>query len=213
MEKEGNPEGTAATLEEQLAEARKAAEIAEQRRRETQAAYTKGQQRLKALEAEKALLAEKVGSLSVKDTEELERLKAYDPDAWYEKKKQLETQSKQELQQKLQEVSSRAAQEAELERRTQLLEEFNASHPGFELTDQIIELDVPARYTKQLEKGEVTFEQFLENVHKHLTVPKTVGDGNKPLNQPDLGKLGGGDTPSKATTAVDIVNSYKKEIF
>lgn len=213
MEQQGNPETSAATLEEQLAGARKAADLAEQRRRDTQAAYTKNQQRLKAIEAEKKLLEEKVGSLSVKETEELEALKAYDPDAWYEKRKELELQSKQKLQQELSDVSIEASREAELERRAQLLEEFNASHPGFELTDQRIQLDVPGRFTAQLEKGEISFEQFLDSVHNYLNTPKVVGDGNKTLGQPDLGKLGGGDLPTKATTAVDIVASYKKEIF
>ena len=51
-------------------------------------------QRLKALEAENKLLLDKVGSVTVKDDEELEELKLVDPDKWYEKRKALESQKK-----------------------------------------------------------------------------------------------------------------------
>lgn len=211
----GNPDN-AATLEElaaKLAEAEQKAAAAEKRHKDTQAAYTKGQQLLKATLAEKAVLAEKVGSLSVKETEELETLKLTDPDKWYEEKRALETKLKEDINQELTEVRTKVSVEAELEHRQQLLNEFNQSHPEFQLTDEVIAYDVPPRFTAQLEKGEIDFATFLEQTYAYLSKPKIVGDSNKTLNQPDLGKLGGGDTPHKTTTAVDIVESYKKEIY
>lgn len=204
----GNPE-QAATLEELQAKL----EIAEKRHRDTQAAYTKGQQTLKALEAENKLLLDKVGSVTVKDDEELEELKLVDPDKWYEKRKALESQKKQELQQDLSKARDEASTEVELARRAKVLEEFNQSHPDVQLTDELIAYDVPPRLTKQLEKGELTFEEFLDKTYEFLTKPKTVKDVNETLQQPDLGKLGGGATPQDSTTAVDIVASYKKEIY
>lgn len=205
---QGNPE-QAATLEELQAKL----EVAEKRHKDTQAAYTKGQQALKALEAENKLLLEKVGSVTVKDDEELEELKIVDPDKWYEKRKALESQKKQELQQDLSKARDEASIELELARRATVLAEFNQSHPEFQLTDELIAYDVPPRLTKQLEKGEITFEEFLDKTYEFLTKPKTIKDVNQTLGQPDLGKLGGGGNPQNTATAVDIVESYKKEIY
>ena len=235
MGEKGNPE-SAATLEEQVREVVKQMEVTEDgkvtfpkdvelspevkyaatlehRRLSTQAAFTKGQQRLKALEAEKKLLEEKISSLSTKDSKELDELKYEDPDEWYKQRRALESRTKEELQQQLSEVGTQAAREAELARRTQVLEDFNQSHPEFQLTDEVIAYDVPPRLTKQLEEGKVSFEDFLEQVYSYLSKPKKVGTNNSTLDQPDLGKLGGGDKPTKHTTSVDIVESYKKEIF
>lgn len=231
----GNPEESAATLEErvnsvvkQLSETDgkiqfpedlevdpdvKYAATLEFRRRATQAAFTKGQQKLKAIEAEKSLLEQKVGSLSVKETQELEELKVTDPDEWYKKMRDLESQAQKELKDELTQVSTKASMEAELARRAQVLSEFNQSHPDLILTDELLEYDVPQRLIKELENGKVSYEDFLEKVYTTLTKPAVVGDGNKTLNQPDLGKLGGGHTVNKSVTAADIVDSYKNETY
>ena len=57
------------------------------------------------------------------------------------------------------------------------------------------------------------FEEFLEEVHSYLTAPRVVGETAKTLEQPNLSKVGGGNTPSQAAKSEDIILSYRKEIF
>lgn len=199
----GIPEGTApATTDENVdweAEAKKA----EQRRRDTQAAYTKSQQELAATRAQLKVMKDIGGpTLDQGKLAELEDLKFSDPDAWYKAKLALESEAHNSFQSKLAEAS-------ESEVRLAKLEEFKATHPGFELTDD----DIPPRIAKKLASGQVSFDEFLQETYDYLVTPKVIGDANKTLEQPNLGKVGGGITPSAATTSKDIVSSYKNEVY
>ena len=199
----GIPEGTApATTDENVdweAEAKKA----EQRRRDTQAAYTKSQQELAATRAQLKVMKDIGGpTLDQDKLAELEDLKFSDPDAWYKAKLALESEAHNSFQSKLAEAS-------ESEVRLAKLEEFKATHPGFELTDD----DIPPRIAKKLASGQVSFDEFLQETYDYLVTPKVIGDANKTLEQPNLGKVGGGITPSAAATSKDIVSSYKNEVY
>jgi len=188
----------------------------EKRFKDTQAAFTKSQQALKEKEARLEAL-EKLTQPSLQLDEatktELDSLKYEDPDAWRAKVNQLESEAVQKHQETLDEAGRLAAQQAELERRGQVLEEFNRSHPNIALTDEVIQYDVPPRITKKLENGEVSFEAYLEEVATYLQAPKVVGDGNKTLNQPNLSKVGGDDKPSDGAVKADIVKDYKNIVF
>ena len=199
----GIPEGIApATTDENVdweAEAKKA----EQRRRDTQAAYTKSQQELAATRAQLKVMKDIGGpTLDQGKLAELEDLKFSDPDAWYKAKLALESEAHNSFQSKLAEAS-------ESEVRLAKLEEFKATHPGFELTDD----DIPPRIAKKLASGQVSFDEFLQETYDYLVTPKVIGDANKTLEQPNLGKVGGGITPSAAATSKDIVSSYKNEVY
>jgi DNA repair exonuclease SbcCD ATPase subunit len=188
----------------------------EKRFKDTQAAYTKAQQKLKEIEA-KAKVLEELSKprveLAKEEAEELEDLKYKDPDAWRAKLDALEREASEKHRAKLNEVTTAATQAAELERRTQILAEFSASHPDIELTDDVIQYDVPKRITNKLEKGEVTFEEFLNDVYTYLTTPKKVGTGNTTLGQPNLGRLGGDSTPTGSAVDRDVVATYSKAVF
>ena len=188
----------------------------EKRFKDTQAAFTKSQQALKEKEARLEAL-EKLTQPKVELDEatktELETLKYEDPDAWRIKVNQLESEAARKHQETLNEAGRLAAQQAELERRAQVLEEFNRSHPTLQITDEVIQYDVPPRITKKLENGEVSFEAYLEEVRDYLQAPKVIGDGNKTLNQPDLTRVGGDDKPSEGAVKADIVKDYKKIVF
>ena len=199
----GIPEGIApATTDENVdweAEAKKA----EQRRRDTQAAYTKSQQELAATRAQLKVMKDIGGpTLDQGKLAELEDLKFSDPDAWYKAKLALESEAHNSFQSKLAEAS-------ESEVRLAKLEEFKATHPGFELTDD----DIPPRIAKKLASGQVSFDEFLQETYDYLVTPKVIGDANKTLEQPNLGKVGGGITPSATATSKDIVSSYKNEVY
>lgn len=199
----GTPEGTAPATNNESVDWKAEAELAEKRRRDTQAAYTKSQQELAATRAQLKVMKETGGpALDQGKLAELEDLKFSDPDAWYKAKLALESEAHNTFQSKLAEAS-------ESEVRLAKLEEFKATHPGFELTDD----DIPPRIAKKLASGQVSFDEFLQETYDYLVTPKVIGDANKTLEQPNLGKVGGGITPSAAATSKDIVSSYKNEVY
>lgn len=195
---------------------------AEQRRRDTQAEFTKSRQKQAALEAEKTELLKQVSSnikveLSDEQVEELEELKFSDPDAWrrklntYEAKAQSERAK--EVDERLKEVSAKGTETAELERRKHVLQEFQIANPGLVLNDDIIANDIPPRITKQLQDNEITFEDFLQEAHNYLETGKVVATTEKTLGQPNLSKAGGGDIPSDDAVKHEANKSYETEVY
>lgn len=208
-------------LPEDLDESVKYAATIEKRRRDTQAAYTRDRQKLTALEAEKAtLFSEVVGDVKLELTDEqvneLEELKFSDPEAWRRKVNDYEKVALQKkrtsVEEKLKQVSTSALDNDELERRKTVLEEFVKSHAGFTLNDDIIANDIPPRISKKLEKGEITFDQFLETCFEYLTTGKTVKT-EATMEQPNLRKVPGGASPSDTAVKEDIISSYENEIY
>lgn len=204
------PEGT----DDAIAYAAKA----ELRRRDTQAAYTKGQQTLKALQAENAKLAasweaDAVSNLSSSEQARLEELKVQDPDAWRAEIATLENAKRTKFQEKRQAISEEANKLTELERRTQQLEQFNQENPGIQITDDVLANDIPPRIVRKLEQGLVQFDEFLNEVAAYLTKGKTIAKGDQPDEQPNFNEARGSNTPTKEAIDKQNANDYTKEIF
>ena len=204
-------------LPEGLSEAEQFAVRSEIRQRDTRSAYTKDRQRIKQLEAENATLANNweqdyVKNLTTAQQSELEELKHSDPDAWRTKITELETSAKSQYQEKRQKVTEEATFASEEERRAQVFADFQTANPDLVINDEVIDNDIPPRYTKQLEKGEVTFEEYLDNVKNYLETGKVV-QGTEAPKEPNLNKVGGGATPAEAAVSADAANSYQDEIF
>jgi hypothetical protein len=196
------------------------AATAEHRRRSTQTGYTKGQQKLKAQEAEIAALRDQLAGvtkvqISKEDQQELDKLKYDDPDKWRTRLNELETASMGESRAKLEELTGEARKAAEvqfeLERRQTILDEFNAS-AEIQITDEVIRNDVPPRITSKLEQGKVTWEEFLQEVATYLGKGRTVKQ-EEILDGPDLGKVVGGKTPGKETLEKSLSESYSKDTY
>ena len=190
----------------------------ERRRRDTQAEYSKGQNELKAVRAENEALvsgweADIKGTLTNEQNTELEELKATDPDAWRQKLNDYEQSNLEAFGTKQTEIKKSASATTEVERRTLLLEEFNTENPDIEITDDLLANDVPPRYLKQLEAGEVTFEQMLANVKTFMTSGKVIKPSAVPHEEVDLTNSGGTNTPSPAAVDADIKKSYKTETY
>lgn len=208
-------------LPDDLSEELKFAAIAEQRRRDTQSAFTKTTQTNKALNAEKAALLKKVAGnvkveLTATQAEELEALKFSDPDAWRAKMNGYEadarTKQTQSLEEELKQVSASSLDREELGRRKQVLTEFASEHPDVAIDDDVIASDIPPRIVKRLETGEISFEAFLEECYNFLKTGKVVKqDGVR--KQPNLSKVGGGTRPDANAQKEDAIVSYNKEIF
>lgn len=188
----------------------------EKRYKDTQGAYTKSQQELKAtkarLEALEKLTTPKV-ELDEAAKSELDKLKFSDPDKWRDRMNQLEIEAHNKHKDTLNEAGAIATQQAELENRARILADFQASHPNLQLTDDVIKYDVPPRITSKLESGDISFEQFLNDVSDYLNQGKVIGDGNKTLNQPNLKNVGGDSTPTDGAIQQDIVKDYANIVF
>ncbi len=188
----------------------------EKRYKDTQAAFTKSQQTLKSYEA-KINVLEQLTQPQVELDEatkaELEDLKFSNPDAWRAKLNSLEADARAKHNEQLSKVQAEASQQVELGRRAQVLEEYNRSHPDFQITDDVISYDVPPRITKKLESGEITFEDFLGEVSSYLQAPKKVGTPNKTLGQPDLSEVGGGTEPSDSAVTKSIAENYANIVY
>lgn len=187
----------------------------EKRFKDTQAAYTKAQQKLKESEA-KAKVLEGLSKPRVelaKDVaEELEDLKYRDPDTWRLRLGALEQEALDKHRENLNEATKAASLENELERRAQVLADFNANY-GLNIDDNTIEFDIPSGMVKKLETGKVSFEEFLVEVREYLITPKKIGSANTTLGQPNLTKIGGDSTPTGSAQARDIETSYSKAVF
>ena len=124
----------------------------EKRYKDTQSVFTKSQQELKAVKAKLDVL-EKLTSPQIQVTpevqKELDDLKYSDPDAWRVKMNSLELEARQKHQSILSEAEKQATFQAELDRRAQLLNEYNLSHPNYPITDEVIQFDVPPRILKK----------------------------------------------------------------
>lgn len=205
-------------LPEDLDEAVAYAANAELRRRDTQSSYTKTQQEIAALRRENETLAasyeqDVVKNLSTEDKDRLEELKHTDPEAWRAELDKVEKTNKSKFDEKRKKIKDDVTKETELERRTRLLEEHNASNPAAAITDDILENDVPPRFTKQLEKGEITFDEFLTKASEFITKPKKIDKGAKAPDEPNLGDSGGSSKPTDDARNKDIKGSYKNEIY
>ncbi len=188
----------------------------EKRFKDTQGAFTKSQQELKAMKAKMEVL-EKLNTPKVEldsaTRTELDDLKFSDPDKWRARLNQLEIETHTKHKETLNEAARQANQQSELETRTQVLADFQKSHPNITLTDDVIKYDVPPRITNKLESEEITFEQYLSDVASYLGSPKVVGDGNQTLNQPNLNSSGGDHNPSDSSIKKDIVKDYANIVF
>jgi len=185
----------------------------EKRYKDTQAAYTKSQQKLVATQAELEVVKKSSTNkllLSEADQSRLDELKYSDPDAWRTELGNLEKQHEKQI---ADQVANKVTELSELEQREVTLQKFMDAHPGFELNDDIIAYDVPPRITNKLKSGELTFEQYLSEVLKYLETPKVIGTNNQTLGQPNLSSTGGDDTPTRDNKPSSDKSSYSKEIY
>ena len=81
------------------------------------------------------------------------------------------------------------------------------------LNDEVFANDLPPRITGKLARGEVSFEDFLEESKEFLTKGRVI-KGTKDVDaEPNLGDAGGRDKASDAAMSGDLDVSYKDTIF
>lgn len=186
--------------------------------RDTQSAYTKSQQSNKALIAENDKLAsswesDAVSNLSNTEQARLEELKVQDPDAWRTEIGNLEETKRTQFKEKRATITKEASEGTELERRELQLDQFNKDNPDVQITDEVIQNDIPPRITRKLEKGEIQFDEFLDEVNTYLGKGKKLAPGAKPTEEPNFANSRGSNTPTKEAVEAQNSDDYSKEIF
>jgi Skp family chaperone for outer membrane proteins len=213
-----NPEGKWALPEgHEAPELMQHAAMAERRRRDTQGEFSRSQQALKVLQAENTQLTDGwskdvASALTAEQRTELDTLKHEDPDAWRQKLNQYESENHTTFTEKTSGIKAKAQQETELESRTRLLDEHNTANPDFALTDDVIANDLPPRFTKQLESGEISFADFVAKSMEFMGKPKVVA-GTEAPGDPSLSKAPGGSLPSDIAVASHANATYKDETY
>lgn len=189
---------------------------AERRYRDTQGAYTRSQQQLRQQEAIASSLEEKIlGSeiaLTKEQKFELNELKKTDPEAWRAKLNEYEEAGKEQLGTELKEIRKSSSAKGELEVRKEQMAAWSES-TGITLTDEVVQNELPPRFTKQLETGEITFEQFLDKAGEFLTKEKVIAGSNESAEDDtnNLSRVAGGPEPSKQAQEGDFVETYEKD--
>lgn len=189
----------------------------EKRRRDTESALGKTRQQLKTEAALRETLEKRAAEqvqmqLTPAEAEELDTLKYDDPEAWRKRVNELERKATDSFQEELSNTRSTVSQQAEIERRAQVLSEFNESHSDAPITDEALVNDIPPRISKKLEDGKITFEEFLQESYKFLAAPKKVV-AQKAEKQPNLGNIGGSGSPTDEALALQNVDDYKNTVF
>jgi len=190
----------------------------ERRYRDTQSAYTKSRQEFKRQEAVAVGLKERLLNSEVVLTKEqkfeLNELKKIDPDAWRVKLNEFETAAKTTLKTELEEIAEKSANKGELEIRKEQMAAWS-KNTGIELTNKIVETELPPRFMKELEEGKITFEQFLDKAGKFLKAEKVIEGADEDVddNTKDLGKIAGTSEPTKQAQEGDFEETYKETMF
>jgi len=195
------------------------ASMAEKRRRDTQSSYVKATQSLSESNIERDALRNKLAStltlqITPAQNQELNDLKVSDPEAWKAKLEMYESAAKTALATEITQFGKDAIKDSRVVSRELVLKEYTEANPGFSLTDDILANDVPARITNKLENGEITFADFLGEVHNYLTSNKVISKQTETQQDPNLGALAGGSSPSEAAAKGSVEQSYgKTDIF
>lgn len=201
----------------ELSDQVKLAAKTERRRRDQESAYTKQMEEVAALKAMNEQLTAKLktkpsASISDEQAQELDNLKFEDPDAWRDKMNEYDTQASRQLQEELVKMEQESSKQAEVERRKIVLAQFNAQNPQLNLTDEVIIDNVPPRIIKQLETGEIAFDDFLAKAKTYITTPKVLDSGTVLAAEPNMGQLQGSANPN-VDNQLGSDDSYENEVY
>ena len=189
------------------------------RHKNTQAAYTKAQQSAKRNETVAKQLTDKLiktstAHLTDDQKQELDELKLRDPDSWREKINEYEQESVNIMKASIEEANKAGDKVAELDARAAAMQAFT-DRTGITLNDDVVENELPARLSKQLESGEVTFDNFLTEAEKFLSTNKVIqgADEEDPEPEPDMSSMPGGQAPSEDAQASQNEDDYAKLVY
>lgn len=191
----------------------------ERRFRDTQGAYTRSQQEVKKHQAiNKGLTDHMIKNITTHITDaqrqELDVLKVENPEEWRTKLDQYEEESKTTLKDALKTIETEGSNKSEVDIRAEKMAAWSKS-TGIELTDDIVDSELPPRYKKDLEEGKITFDQFLTRASDFLEKEKVILGANEEEEEeePNLNKLPGSNAPSERAAQGDLTETYEKVVY
>ena len=138
------------------------------------------------------------------------QLKYSDPDEYI--KQTLEAQGKDPYQDVFNAASTQAAQEVGQITMEGLIASHNQSNPTKQITEGMLQLDLPPRLMNEFSSGKVSPQDFLRQAADLLYRPTEVA--NQPVpGMPDLGTVAGQTTPSDDGSNDKMLANYGKAIF
>lgn len=182
-----------------------------QRFKDTQAAYTKGQQEISKLNAKLKVFAEQGHSLNVEglDSERMQELKDTDPEKWYEERRKLELQAQKNFEDRLSKAQEEAIAGYVKSEQDILLADFKRRNPN--ITDEFIRDCIPVGIQRKYQNGELDFSGYLMEIEKFAKTPTVIGgETNQILNQPNLSNIGSGEGVLNSATGWDALEQKAK---
>ena len=185
----------------------------EKRFKDTQAAYTQSRQELAKLKAQlQATEAMSQFAMPADVKARLDELKFSDPDAWREELNAFEQSKTKQFEEVYSANTEANLSKLNQEDRVQTLKEFNSLH-GVEITESLLQNEIPNRIHNELNSGAIDYSTYLAKCVEYLRTPKVIAGTQEVLGQPNIGKIGGGATPSEAASNVNIETAYKTMVL
>ncbi len=182
----------------------------EKRRRGSQAAVTREQNKASRFELELAQVKEKIPQMETRAPID-ESLKYSDPDEYI--RQSLEAKRSDPYEEVFDAASQYAQQTVGEQSVARVIEDYNQANPKTPLTEQMLDNDIPPRMLQELASGHVTPQDFLARAGAML-----YGSGDSNGNQdipvtPDLGNVGGTTTPTDDGSNDAMAANYAKAVF
>lgn len=187
--------------------------------KETNDSHMADQQAIASFKAQNDVLTKKVQSLLAKgaystlntsDKERLDELRTDDPESWRAEMDALEARVSTATDEDLKKQLSDADSGAIIAARSKLLDAHNAANPGRQITQDVIDNDVPPRIKNKLVRGTIDFAEFLAEVSEYTARGKKVVQNPVPKTK-KFNTVGG--TSDSAKSASVAGTSYEDEIY
>ena len=196
----------------------------EQRRRNANSAYSKADAEAKRLKAENEALKAKMADVakptgfSAEEIAELNELKVLDPDAYFDRRTELERAHSTSASSVVETAISEASAAADVAYNQQvttsrdeaiatMLSEHNTADPEHPITQDMLNLNVPPILVQKFANGELTSAGFMAQVSKFLYADRVVKQ-EPVLGQPNLGAAASTSAPSDGAKEQSLESMY-----
>lgn len=185
--------------------------------KKSQSGLMKSEQSVASLTAQNKVLENKVqellakGAFSKLDQDSktrLTELKSSDPEAWRDEMDKLETKMVTATDDDLKKELTAAGSKAIIAARAKLLNLYNAANPTKQITQEVIDKDIPPRIKDKLANNTIDFSTFLSEVSTYMSRGKKIS--KEKVTKTDEFR-GTGESYEKNGVKESI--DYEKQIF
>ena len=186
------------------------------RRRDTQAEFTKAKQKAASFEKTLDRIRQSISiPLTKEQQEELEKIDVTDREAYFNKRLEFEKANREQMEK---DIDIETNETDVLAQRDKFLGEFNAARKAEGKVTIDLNLmnsgEVPPKYWKQIQSGEVNFEQGIKQVGEFLDKGKVTSGKESVPNQPDLtSSPGNPSTKSPSQSTLESLESQYSNLY